>query len=56
MADYREVKCPWCPKKLVSRYRADLSKHKTHGYCQHCHNEYTVIYGDGEVRAVKGYA
>lgn len=56
MSDYRDVNCPSCKKKLPGRYRADVSsKQKTHGYCPWCNERYTVSYGNGSVKIVKGY-
>ncbi|WP_195603793.1 hypothetical protein [Clostridium tyrobutyricum] len=57
MADYRKVKCPSCHDKDLGPCRIDLkNEFKLHGYCGKCHEQYTIVYGNGKIKAIKGNA
>ena len=55
MAEVKYIKCPNCKQKELEPYTVSTSsKSKTSGTCPHCGKCYTIEYGQGKIKAIKG--
>lgn len=56
MEKYKTVECPYNCGKESARYRIDSNNEsKAHVTCNRCHERYTIIHGNQQIRAKKGY-